>query len=419
MPQKRLQSDEVKFIMKMKEVKYSNREIARRLGISEGSVRYRLKREASGLSDKRSFRGSGIDRYKRFISEWIKGYMGDERRPTYKLLYRVLHDDFNFTGSYDSVRRYVFKYFPDFHKKPVWLRIQTPPGMLLFVDWKEDLKVQLGRSGNWVLLQALVFSLGFSGKLVVVYFDRKDLDCFISGHQKAFIKLGGLVKFIRPDCLKSAIKKWRGLNSEINTRYESYLNRFGIEVFPSRPGRATDKGKIEKRIRDFFSNIDFKHRVFTDMKDLQDYSDVLLESFEHEWRSSTTGLTVSESFSYEQEHLSPLPEHFPLLPVRERYIRVRRDCTVHFCNNYFQVERRYIGQTVLCMNTGDEILIYYNGEEINRYAYLPGSRGMMRLCEKVLRDPELKISDKVRQWGLEVSRRQVEIYHEISNGGFR
>lgn len=414
MPRKRLQSDDVNFIMKMKEVKYSNREIARRLGVSEGAIRYRIKRECSGLPDMRQFKQSGVDRYKGFISNWIQAYKGEERRPSYKLLYRVLGDEFEFKESYDSVRRYVVKHFPDFHKKSVWLRIQSPPGILLFVDWKEDLPVQMGRAGNWIKVQALVFSLGFSGKMVVVYFDSRTFECFISGHQCGFIKLGGLVLFIRPDCLKSAVKKWRGINSELNNRYDSYMKRLGVEVFPSRPGRATDKGKVEKRIRDFFSAIDIKHRVFKDMKDLQDYTDYNLKKLEHEWRSSTTGLTVAESFSYEQRHLRPLPKYFPLLPVRERYLRVRRDGTVHFCNNFYQLEKRYIGKTVLCMNTGTEILIYHDGEEIERQAYLPASRGMVVLSSRALQDPGLEISSRVRQWGLEVAERQVEYYNRIS-----
>ena len=417
MPQKRLHSDEVKFIMKMKEVKYSNREIARRLGITEGAVRYRLNRESLDLPDMRSQKPSQLDRYRMFMSNWISSYAGEKRRPTFKLLFSVLKEEFQYQGSYDALRRYVSCHFPDFHKKSSWLRIQTPPGVLMFVDWKEDLPVQLGCEGNWERVQALVFSLGFSGKMVVVYFDRKDLESFISGHYGAFAKIGGLVRFIRPDCLKSAVIRWKGQKSELNSRYERCLKRLGVEVFPSRPGHATDKGKVEKRIRDLFSSMDFKHRVFSDLKELQSFTDEKLRKLEQEWRSSSTGFSVEKSFAYEKDHLRPLPKHFPKVPVRERYLRVRTDGTVHFCRNYYQLNRDYIGKTVLCQNTGREIVIHYRGEEILRKGYLPGSKGMVVLSEDVLRDPELKISDRVRQWALDVASRQVDIYQEISNGG--
>jgi DNA-directed RNA polymerase specialized sigma24 family protein len=48
MPRSRLSPDEVDSIMKMKEVKYSNGEIASKLGVTEGAVRYRIKRCRSG-----------------------------------------------------------------------------------------------------------------------------------------------------------------------------------------------------------------------------------------------------------------------------------------------------------------------------------------------------------------------------------
>ena len=40
------------------------------------------------------------------------------------------------------------------------------------------------------------------------------------------------------------------------------------------------------------------------------------------------------------------------------------------------------------------------------------------LSEKALRDPKLIISDWTREKALEVACRQVEIYEQISNGGF-
>ena len=51
MPLSRLSPDEVDFIMKAKEVQYSNCEIAQRLGVTEGAIRYRIKRreQSTGL----------------------------------------------------------------------------------------------------------------------------------------------------------------------------------------------------------------------------------------------------------------------------------------------------------------------------------------------------------------------------------
>lgn len=51
MAQKRLTLDEADFIMKLDEVGFSNSEIARKLGVTEGAIRYRIKRQASREPD--------------------------------------------------------------------------------------------------------------------------------------------------------------------------------------------------------------------------------------------------------------------------------------------------------------------------------------------------------------------------------
>jgi hypothetical protein len=68
------------------------------------------------------------------------------------------------------------------------------------------------------------------------------------------------------------------------------------------------------------------------------------------------------------------------------------------------------------LHTGQEIRIYHEGDEIERYGYLPGAKGMVRLSEKTLNDPGLVLSDTVRGWALDVARRQVDIYEEILAG---
>lgn len=416
MPRSRLSPDEVDFIMKLKEVKYSNCEIAAKLGVTEGAVRYRIKRRRSGAVDGRTRKPSMLDRYRDVIDSWRRDYEGERRRPTLKALCEWLKRRHGYQGSYDAFRRYIRKAIPEFYQKGICVRVETPPGALLLADWKEDIKVQMGAPGRWVKVQAPCFTLGFSRKMVVRFSECKDLDAFIHAHQKGFRCLGGLPEVIRTDCLKSAVVKWRGSRSVLNERYQRYLGKLGIAVFPARPGTPEDKGKVEKRIRDLFGRLDFAHTVFRDMADLQERVDEELRRCEQQWRCGATGLTVAESFAYEKDHLRALPDHFPPLPLVERRASVRRDGTVFFGGNYYQVPGIYRRKSVLCVNTGQEIVIYHDGDQIGRFPYLPGTKGMVRLAGHVLEDPELHLSETVRRWGLEVAGRQVAIYQEIIGG---
>lgn len=202
--------------------------------------------------------------------------------------------------------------------------------------------------------------------------------------------------------------------STLNERYRKYLDPLGVIVLPARPGTPEDKGKLEKRILDLFSLLDLRHHVYRDLDDLHRRTRAILEDRETTWRSGATGFSVAESFAYERQYLRPLPVHFPTLPVKESRTRVRRDGMVFFDGNYYQVPGLFRDRAVLCRHTGSEIIIDHEGAEIGRFTVLPRARGMVRLSAQVLEDPEIHLSQRVRMWGLEVARRQVQIYQEMS-----
>ena len=413
MPESKLSPDDVDFIMNMKKVEYSNSKIAENLEVSEGTIRYRIKRKQSGKEDGRKRKVSALDCFRAVIDQWIKDYEDSRRRPTLKALCGWLRRDHGYERSYDAFRRYIRKQFPEFHKKGARIRIETPPGALLFVDWKEDNLVQMGEPGRWVKVQVLCFTLGFSRKMVIRGSAKKDLAAFVHCHQEAFRAFDGLPEVIRTDCLKSAIVEWKGARSVLKESYKRYISGLGIEAFPSRPGTPEDQGKGEKRIRDLFSRMDFKHQVFKDMADLQRQFDAQIAELEKEWRCGATGLSVAESFAYERESLKPLSVDFPLFPLKEKRTTVKRDGTIYFDGNYYQVRGEYRDRTVLCVNTGEEIMIYHCGQQIGHFPYLPQARGMVMLSEQAIAAKDVYLSDTVRQWALEVAKRQVQIYQEI------
>jgi hypothetical protein len=76
MPQTRLTPADADFIMKLNEVGYSNSEVARKLGVTEGAIRYRLGRQA--LEDGRKAKPSVLDGYRGVIEVWIKSRASGE-----------------------------------------------------------------------------------------------------------------------------------------------------------------------------------------------------------------------------------------------------------------------------------------------------------------------------------------------------
>lgn len=417
MPQEKLICDQLITLMKKKG--RSNCEIARTLDVSEGTVRYRLKR--MGKPDLRKQRPSDLDRYRELIVTWTK-LTGEESeltaRPPLRHLYFHLRDSHGYSGSYDSVCHYLRRHFPDYWSRKPFIRIETPPGALMAVDWKESVPIYFGNAKNCVRVNFLLFQLSFSRKCVLLVFDNRGLDSFLAGHMEAFERFGGVTEMIRSDCLKSAVIKYNGRESILNDSYSRFLNELDIKAFPARPRTARDKGKVERQIRSIMDRVFFHKKVFADLADLQRTIDLALMELESEQRCGSTGLSVPESFKYELKHLKPLKKISFEYPLQERLATVKRDGTVQFCNNSYQLERRFVGRSVYCVQTRLFIKIYSDNEVIAEHPYLPKSRGMVVLSEKALSDPAVHISSWTREKALEVARRQVDIYEQICNGGY-
>jgi len=418
MPPERRLCDQLITFMKQKE--RSNCEIARLTGLSEGTIRYRLKR--MGKPDLRKERPSEMDRFHKLVFNWIQATnetSGLKRRPPLELLFFHLRDSHQYSGSYDSVCHYVKHHFPDYWQQKPFIRIETPPGALMTVDWKESVPVYFGNNKNCVRVNFLVFQLAFSRKNVVLAFHDRSLESFLAGHMEAIERFGGVPEAIRTDCLASAVTRYQGTKTVFNSGYAKLLKDLGTRAFPSRPGTPRDKGKVERLIRSIMDRVVLHNQVFSDLADLQHRIDLAVQGLEIDQQCGATGLSVAQSFALEQTHLGPFKKVCYDPPLHERLATVKRDCTVQFCGNSYQMERRFVGRTVYCVQTRLHIRIYSDNDLIAEFPYLPRSKGMVMLSEKALRDPAVHISPWTRTKALEVAQRQVAIYEKICNGGPR
>jgi len=128
-------------IMTLKELNKSNSEIARTLGVSEGTVRYWHRKQREKRLDGRTRKPSGVSRYHEIVDDWV---------------------------SENATRR-----------KGWCIRIETPPGELAQVDWKEDVQFQIGAPGNWV---TLVDELGYQ------VLDRQEVHLFFQFVSARYLK---------------------------------------------------------------------------------------------------------------------------------------------------------------------------------------------------------------------------------------
>lgn len=410
-----LSKDQKRFISMNLELGISNTELARKFGVTEGTIRYHKKRNKEGISDGRKNRYSEVSRFTTPIENWIhENLPADRERNTILSLYRILKEFHNYKLSYDALRRYVRKHYPEIMKKSYHLRVETPPGKFSQVDWKEKVSVQMGTPGNWMNVNFLIVQLSLSRKPAIVVRERRDQQSYLSGHHEAVKKLGGATEYYRPDCMATAVKIWNGRSSRLNEDYERFLGKLGAKGFPARPGTATDKGKVEKKIQDIFRDTEFRRIVFRDMKDLQDYIDKKVEEHCERTICPTTGTFISEAYGYEKKYLKQLKEVEIEIPIETTTTPVQKGSVVWFKGNYYQIPEGYEGKRVRCVNTGSLIKIFHGGELLETYSYRPELKGMVRISKVAAELSKRPMSDLVKSWWLEVAERQLDYYQEIT-----
>lgn len=318
----------------------ANREIARKLGVTEGTVRYHLRRVASGAVDGRSRQKSQVSPYHAEVVAWREA-MADGAVNLLDL-HAWLRDEHGFAGSARSVQRYYAKTFP----KPrlrARRRVETPPGAQAQVDWGHWPRVWLG--GECVYLLAFSFQLSFSRMDALIWETSKDQLAWQRVHNESFRRIEGVPATVRVDNEKTAISRGAGAWGEVNRAYRRYAleMRFHVDACPVRSPEA--KGKVERRIRDKRLGLAVHRRHWNDLAELQAVTDERVLESASRRRCPATGTSVLEAFELEQRHLQPLPvlpEPFDLVGQRV----VGRDCLVSFEGRQYSVPFDLVGQRV-------------------------------------------------------------------------
>ena len=172
----------------MQERGTSVRQLARQLGVTEGAVRYRLKRVKGDPGvDGRANQPTALDDYAaavQAIQEGLEdGRLTGTGRPCQALtIYEILVRDHEYTGSYQAVVRHLRRK----HGRPkmrAFRRVETPPGVQAQHDWF-DVRVPIGHQEQRV--QALVGTLSHSrAKFCWVSEDQSQL-AWHTGHLALF-----------------------------------------------------------------------------------------------------------------------------------------------------------------------------------------------------------------------------------------
>lgn len=198
----RLCAEEVVTIRVLAEKGTNHCQIARTLGVSEGTVRYHLLRSASGAEDGRRHQPYRAEGLAEVIRVWMQTRAGERRPPNVRELHEQLAAEYGYEGSYNSVLRFVRAHYPR-PRIRTYRRVETPPGAQTRTDWGEYPQLDVGAGPE--PLHAFVMVLSHSRKPAVVWRRDERLLSWLHCHNEAYRRFGGVAAVNRIDNLKTAI----------------------------------------------------------------------------------------------------------------------------------------------------------------------------------------------------------------------
>jgi transposase len=347
-------------IKHLAEKQLSRREIARLLGVSEGTVRYHLSRQAEGAVDGRKRQPQLAADWSEQIAYYIAGVVQDDGPLNLAALHDWLVCEHKYPGSLRSVERYFRRHFPKPARR-ARRRVETPPGAQAQVDWDEY--AGLWVAGRRVRAYRFHMKLSHSRRGATIWSPRNDQLAWLTAHNEAFRSLQGVPATVRIDNVKTAMARGAGPWGRLTTSYRGYSRSVRFHVDPCLPRSPEHKGKVERDILDRQRVSDVSKRHWDGWDELQEHARKQDLALARRRICPATGTTVMEAWQQELPYLAPvplLPEPFDLVGVR----RVNRDCTIGFEGRRYSVPFTLVGRMVEARGCARSVQILHDGRVV-------------------------------------------------------
>jgi transposase len=256
-------------------------------------------------------------------------------------IYQDLVNEQQFTGGYDSVKRFV-RQLEQARPLP-FRRMESEPGQEAQVDFGQGAwVVEDGRRHRPHVLRVV---LSHSRKGYTEAFWRQTTENFVRGLENALRHFGGVVRTLVIDNLRAAVKKVDWFEPELNPKVVSFCEHYGTVILPTQPAMPRHKGKIEAGIKYVQANgLAGKQFVSLGAQNvhLAHWEETVADTRIH----GTTRQQVRAHFlTVEKPKLLPLPASlFPVFSEAPR--KIHRDGYAEVDKAYYSVPPEYVRRKV-------------------------------------------------------------------------
>jgi transposase len=361
----KLSAEEIVTLSVLKSKGQSNTQIAHTLGVSEGTVRYQLRRQ--GQPDGRHGKTHKAAPLAEVIDHWVFTNQpavkdGEPLRPVnIRGLFDWLRLEHAYGGSYKSVLRFVRARYPRPRMRP-FRRVETPPGAQAQVDWGEFHRIDVGAGPQ--TLYGFVLVLSHSRKEVLIWCRCMDQLAWHHAHTEAFRRLGGVPAVLRIDNLKTGVGQGAGPWGQLNEAYRSYAKGLGFHIDACLPRCPEDKGKVENKVGTLKRRLRLEGHWFDGLEGLQGWTDQELTGWAQRRLCPATGESVQASWRAEQPRLRGLPPVLPLAFEVALTRTVQKDCTVSFEGRSYSVPFVLCGRPVEVRACAEVVQVLHQGQVV-------------------------------------------------------
>jgi transposase len=219
-------------------------------------------------------------------------------------IWQDLVSESGFSGSYQTVKRYVRKLRG---KQPLQARavIRTGPGEESQVDYGTGAMVRDPQTRKYRRTRLFVMVLGCSRKAARFLTFRSSSRIWAELHEKAFRRLGGATRVVVLDNLREGVLVPDIYDPTLNPLYRDVLAHYGAVALPCRIKDPDRKGKVESGVGHAQRALQGKR--FESLEEAQAHLDRWEASCADTRIHCTTKRQVTAMFAEEKPSLLPLP----------------------------------------------------------------------------------------------------------------
>ena len=256
-------------------------------------------------------------------------------------IFQDLVDDHGFDAEYHSVRRFVAKLN---QAKPLpYRRIEVAAAEEAQVDFGSGAPI-VDEDGKRRRTHVLRVVLSHSRKGYSESVFRQTTENFLRCIENAFRHFGGVPRTLVPDNLKAAVLKADWYDPELNPKIRSFCKHYGTVLLPTKPRTPRHKGKVERGV-DYVQENALKGRKFSSLREQNDHLFHWETTVADTRIHGTTRKQVCKLFEEERSALGSLPlDYFPCFQEAQR--KVSRDGHVSVDKAYYSLPPEYLGHTL-------------------------------------------------------------------------